>query len=138
LQAEFWPQMIFTPGQDRLGALLYVGASTEIEMTEELVVKSVKLTGGRHLAVHLSNRADVAVGIGNLRYTLTDKAGNSGDHSTPNATPVHPGETVEIFVEVHESVRSLDFIGYELQSARIIPVQGRAEAGFWRWSLKIR
>ncbi|WP_277189659.1 hypothetical protein [Caballeronia sp. BR00000012568055] len=104
-------------------------------MTEELVVKSVKLTGGRHLSVHLSNRADVSLGIGNLRYTLTDKAGHSDVHSTPNATPVHPGETVEIFIEVHESVRILDFIGYELRSARTIPVHGRAQAGLWRWRL---
>ncbi|WP_050455209.1 hypothetical protein [Candidatus Burkholderia verschuerenii] len=73
--------------------------------------------------------------MGSLLYRVTTKSGDTDIRSTPNATPIPSGETVEIFIEIDETVRSLDFIGYSMDARDAIPVRAHIEAGFLRWKL---
>jgi hypothetical protein len=104
---------------------------------EELVITGVSSAGGGHLALKLRNCSANCVEMGILRYAATDKTGRIDNRSTPNGMPIKPGETVEIFIEIDDSIRRVECIDY-LNGHGAIPVRGRIDAGLLRWKLRPR
>jgi hypothetical protein len=103
---------------------------------EELVITGVSSAGGGHLALKLRNCSANCVEMGVLRYAATDKTGRIDNRSTPNGMPIKPGETVEIFIEIDDSIRRVECIDYVV-GLSALQVRGCIEAGFLRWKLRV-